>query len=442
MKMVCRRYSLVLLAICLLASAAEVYAAKTTIKLLMGNVTADRVKYMCDQFEKTHPNIRVNPIVTAWNEVDNKFLAMTAGGQAIDVFCNNSVYGWARYTAKGLFLDLNHLITRDKKELDPDDFAPLVYNAYRIKGKQISVPIMNCLPNGIAYNATLLAEAGLPYPTTDWESKEWVWEDMVAYAKKLTRIGPDGKVFQFGIDFWDADNLVTYSWANGEDWYDESAYKTGVIQKLVLNTPGNIKTYQRLTDLRVTHKVRPGVVSAKVGGGVQAFWEGKLAMWMDAQSLQDPTVYKKNYKWGMATFPAMQGIHREGYAWMEVMAIPTSSKHRNEAWTFVKWVTRQGGMPGFDWPRNPARRSMWETLTERWPLELCVNSKAQLKQYIGGGMKRIKVLPRDIVFPSQEVYTAIMKELGPALNGKKDMAQALSAAEKLGYIEVKKMVRK
>lgn len=424
-----------------LASSAT-FAAKTTIRLVIGNVTADRVKVLVDMFEKEYPNIKVNAVVCAWDQVDNKFLAMTAGGQAIDVFCNNSVYGWARYTGKNLFVDLGPYINRDKKNFDPDDFSPLVYNSYKVKGKQISVPLQQFIANSIAYNATMLAEAGLAYPTTDWNSKDWTWEDMITYAKKLTKVGADGKVTQWGIDFWDADNLVTYSWANGEDWYDEAAYKSGVLQKLVLNTPGNIKAYQKLADLRTVHKVRPGVAPAKVGGGIQSFWEGKMGMWMDAQSLQNPTLYKKNYKWGMAPFPAMQGTLRDGFAWLEVMAIPASAKHRQEAWTFIKWMTRKGGAKGIDYPTNPARISMWDHILEWWPLDLAINTKAQLKQYISGGFKHTKVLPRDIVFPSQEVYTAIMKELSPALNGKKDMAQALAAAEKLGYIEVKKMVRK
>lgn len=422
-------------AICVSAAAAPAFAAKTTIKWLIGNVKPADVQYVVQQFEKQYPNIKVNALVTAWNELDNKFLAMTAGGQSIDVFSNNSVYGWARYTAKGLFLDLSPYIQRDKKALDIPDFSPLVYNAYLVKGKQISLPTQQYLPNSIAYNATLLGEAGLPLPTTDWSSKDWTWSDMVGYAKKLTKYGANGKPTQGAIDFWDADNLITYAWAMGGDWYDAESYKTGVVKKVVVNSPENVKAYQMLQDLRVVHKVR-------VGGGNQPFLDGKMPMWMDAQALVDPRLYKKSYKWGLAPFPAMQGNNRDGFAWMEVAAIPSSSKHRAEAWTFVQWLSRQGLTKGFNWPSTSARKSVWDKSLDWWPMEFCALDKAEMSQFMQGAMKHAKVLPRDIVFPSQELYTVIQQKLAKALGGTQDVPMALVAAESAANAELKKFVRK
>ena len=102
----------------------------------------------------------------------------------------------------------------------------------------------------------MFQEAGLAIPTYDWDSTSWMWDDMVSYAKKLTKAGANGKVTQYGIDFWNADNLVTFAWANGGDYFDEESYKSGKANKLLFNSPENLQAFSKVAELSNVHKVR------------------------------------------------------------------------------------------------------------------------------------------------------------------------------------------
>lgn len=419
----------------------SVAAKITTIKLLQGNVAINLLKPVIDVFHKEHPNIRVNLVQASWDTVDDKFLAMTVGGQAPDVLMNPSVMGWARYVRQGLFLDLTPFMTSSRKALDLDDFPQGVLNAYKAKGKQHLLPYEVALPHSILYNATLFAEAGLTLPTTDWSSSSWTWDDMVRSGKKLTRLSADGKGEQFGIDFWTGDILPGWSWAGGGDWYDAESYKSGVVNKVILNSPQNLRTYSMVADLAVVHKVRPGVVISKVPSAIDGFKAGKIAMWWYPQSLHNPREYKKTFKWGLAPFPLPDGGNRGGFSWVNGAGILRSSKYPKEAWTFISFLTTRGLTKGFEWPTRTTRTKRWFETLEWWPMDLCANTKSELRTFISGSLKVSKVFPRDIIFPSQAVNNAVVKYLDPAFTGKKDITTALVEAQKAAEIEVKKMVR-
>ena len=168
-------------------------------------------------------------------------------------------------------------------------------------------------------------------------------------------------------------------------------------------------------------------------------------MWLDAAGIDDhgnKKIYKTAFKWGLAPFPMMKQGNRESFAWNEVLAIPASSKHRAEAWDFIKWFSNVAGTKEMEWPDIPARKSVWNKMLEWKPLDLCVLDKPQLRKFIEGAFANTRQLPRDTVFASQEIVTSANKGIVGALDGKMTVVAGLAKAQAEGEIARKKMIRK
>jgi ABC-type glycerol-3-phosphate transport system substrate-binding protein len=54
---------------------------------------------------------------------------------------------------------------------------------------------------------------------------------------------------------------------------------------------------------------------------------------------------KQNYTWGAAPFPSSEpGLENSAYAGVDILVIPSTSKHKKEAFEFIAFVNRQDNM--------------------------------------------------------------------------------------------------
>jgi multiple sugar transport system substrate-binding protein len=296
------------------------------------------------EFMRRNPNIRVRfenlPYVQYWD----KFQTMNAAGVAPDVIFMESTR-FPKFAESGTLENLRPYIARDK-DLALDDFFPAALDSYRWKGDLYGLP--NDVAIGVVfYNRDLFDEAGVPYPKAGW-----TWDDYLAAAKALTfDFDEDGRIDQYGTLIGDWRHFV---WQNGGDIVDDPLHPT----RSTMNTPEVREALQWLVDLRFKHHVttRPGELADM--GGYEMFMTGKVAMVFGGH--WDVPTYSKitRFRWDVAPLP--KGKLRANNALGSCLSIPSKSRHKEEAWRYIKFLTGPDGqrlMVGADFS-TPARRSI------------------------------------------------------------------------------------
>lgn len=278
-----------------------------------------------DEFEKTHPNVRVKLFMVPSSSYHQKLQIMLASRTAPDVVRVDHYY-FPAIVKKDYFLCLEPFVRADP-EFDRDDFFPFALEEGTYEGRLYG---LNMLGGGhiIYYNKKLFDEAGIPYPYDLYRRGEWTMDKFVEVARKLTKKDSNGRYVQFGSNM----PMPWYPvWAFGGDFLSPD-YK-----RCLLGTPEAVRGLQWMKDLRWKHHVVP--TPAEAAMSAFTFESGKLGM-MFAWSGQSPVLWRaaRGFDWDIAPVP-------EGPAGRftclkgNQLAIYKESKHPKEAWEFIRHVT-------------------------------------------------------------------------------------------------------
>lgn len=311
---------------------------------------------VCSDFEKLHRNVKVRLLS---GEVD-KFYTMVTAGMMPDL--------WGPWGTPGIHADVNRnwavemgsLIQRDTKELGIDDFFPGVMRQFRVAGKQYSLPMISNV-DYYFYNTKLYSQAGLVPPSSDAADRSWNWDKMLADAQKLTLRNSNGAIQVAGAEintYIGSEPNFLHMW--GASPYGEDALRSSVPQKVYWTAPNSVKALTKAWELINRYKVaNPATFqfqNDKVGGSIEA---GTLIpYYMKAKTL----------KWAIAPLP--WGDTNSGTLWPDGLRIGRTSKNKELAWEFIKYVSRPSIMkymvsdPSSQWIGFPsARKSVFlETL--------------------------------------------------------------------------------
>jgi multiple sugar transport system substrate-binding protein len=220
-----------------------------------------------------------------------------------------------------------------------------VLEIYQSDGKIWGLPFLTT-GSYVFYNMKLLDEAGIPYPTTDWEDKTWTWEAMLELGKQLTKNYDDPTTAQYG---WvqGRQNIEGPAMIFGKFPWPEDAYETGFAQSISLNDPAIIDAYQKHHDLVHVHKVSPDDASAQalatLGG---AFESGRVALMQNGgwgwwiYSRLNPDV-ENGFCWGVAPNPwGSPDAETRAVIYTDPWVITRGleGQELEDAWTFVKFL--------------------------------------------------------------------------------------------------------
>jgi multiple sugar transport system substrate-binding protein len=122
-----------------------------------------------------------------------------------------------------------------------------------------------------------------------------------------------------------------------------------------MNSSKTAEALQWYADLLLKHKVSPSPSVAKtMGGAGEMFKTGKLAMFESGMWPLKDYKQMKELKFGITTTPLINGqcvgvLHDAGYV------MSSQSKHKKEAWKFVKYIggpegQREMGKMGYNLP--------------------------------------------------------------------------------------------
>lgn len=293
------------------------------------------MRKVVDTFNARQDRIHVDML--AVSQVDQKMLLSTAGGTPPDVagVWDNNVVVYADYNA---IQPLDELCRRDG--LGPEDYVPAYWDLCRHRGHTYAMPTTPASV-GLHWNRKLFQEAGL-----DPNKPPRTIEELDAMAEKLTKRDASGKIVQMG--FLPAEP-GWWNWGWGYFFGGKLWDGTG---EATTSSPENIRAFKWVKGYADKNGSKDLQVFQSGFGNFSspqnAFLTGQVAMVLQG-------VWMANYihnnnpslDWDAAPFPYpadRPDLANSTPVGLDVLVIPTGSKHPQEAWEFIKFVQSQEGM--------------------------------------------------------------------------------------------------
>lgn len=276
-------------------------------------------------FNQTHDDVQVEILVSP--DYDRKLDAMIAANDAPDVFETSSDWYHVR-SDLGQLVDLNEYVQRDGFDLS-QYYDTMIGDFKTFDGKLESLPI-GMATFAMAINKDLFKAAGAELPDPD---KGWTWEQCLEAAKKITSGEGAGKIYGLS-DLWMYQQIASYLYGG--------RYTTPDFSEAVVNTPESIKGFQFITDLMYKYKVMPDATAAAGLASAQRFYAGQAGI-MPINNWDIPdfiTNIGDKFDWDIVPMPTVPETGKSPSWYItEGYGISSSSKNKDAAWEFVKWVT-------------------------------------------------------------------------------------------------------
>lgn len=299
------------------------------------NEDQDNWKTVYKEFEKKYPNIKIEAVTAGDNnsiEYLKKLDLAAASGDQIDVMMFSLPQQYAQRAAINMLEPLNDYIAKDGYKVQDEYFIdPTIGDkVYALPAKKATFFVM--------LNKNHLDEAGLPIP------KDWTWDEFLDYSKKLTK--GEGANKRYGTYFHTFPLFYQLVQFNQMDNY--FLYKADG-KTLNINTP----LIKRSLDIRkqaevVDKSATPysETISQKLSYRPQYFSE-KASMIITGDFMipeaggtdKVPT----NFKTVFAPYPrASKNDPITTTLGGDLMAMYAKSKHKEEAYQFIRWYTTEG----------------------------------------------------------------------------------------------------
>jgi multiple sugar transport system substrate-binding protein len=316
-----------------LVAAAGTFAQTTTLQWWSWDVELKaKNEAIIKKFEAANPGIKVELTTLSNSEYWTKIRLLANQKKLPDVFEMSSGYleEWAR---AHLLMDITPLINT---AFNKDDYYMSVFDAGKDiagQGKYYAVPFA-LVTTVLFYNMDMFDKAGIPYPTS-----KWTWEDFRNTAKKLTIVGKDGNVSQWGFWFYGRyAQIEPWIYANDGELIDRSTmtYKPDA---------NAIFAMHFLSNLVFSDKSAPSPKEMSAYKQQDVFPLGKAAMWVDGSWNIDNnrTIADKKMRWGITEIPVgPSGSGKYVNGWPDYIAMSPFSKNVDAAWKFTKFISGEG----------------------------------------------------------------------------------------------------
>ena len=370
---------------------------------------------MVADFEKSHPDIKVNAIYAGnYNDARIKALAaLKAGDPAqLSVMFAIDIYELIEQDAIVAFDDI---VETDEERAWLKAFYPALMGNGITAGKTWGIPFQRSTIV-MYYNKDAFRDAGL-----DPEKPPATWDELVSMGKKLVKKDASGNVERWGAmipstgyPYWMFGALTMQ---NGQVLMNDSGNET------YFDSPAVIDALAYWNALGAEHGVMP---SGTIEWGTlrQNFLEGKTAiMWHSTGNL---TAVKKGAKFdfGVAMLPASKRRGTPTGGGNFYIFKQTTPAERRAAMTLIRWMT------------GPERTAEWSIKTGYLGVRPDAYETAALQQYVAD-FPAAAVARDQLEFATPELSTyqtgRVRKLLDDAiqsvLTGAKSPADALGSAQ-------------
>lgn len=320
----------IIIVLCLLvAISSAAVAEKVTITYWTGwgGDELEELKKIIDEFNQSHPRIQVE--TTTIFGAYEKLLTAIAGGRSPDVVSAVWASQLAALAHNGGIMPLDQFVEQSNK-VKAEDFFSSIWRSFHYNGKIYGLAATTNT-NFVAYNKAMYREVGLDpdNPPTDIEQLE-------AYTRKLTLWDEDGNITRLG---YLPGGLFKWGLVFGGNWYDEAN------QKITAAHTQNVAALEWLASVWAEYGVDK---IQKFTAGFGNYWSpnnpfmvGQLAMQDYGEWLaQFADRYNPDLEYGIFATPNPPGGRPNVTTFGgSIFCIPVGSKHPDEAWEFIEWIT-------------------------------------------------------------------------------------------------------
>jgi multiple sugar transport system substrate-binding protein len=363
---------------------------------------------MTAQFEKAYPNIKVKNTLVAYDALHDKIVAAAPAG-TYDVVLGDCIWP-AEFATRNIVLDITDKVnSQDVKGIFPGAIDMAKYN-----GKYYGEPWL--LDTKYLFtNGKMLKKAGVS--NDDFGTLD----DMVAALKKLKASG----VKYPWIGSWARAEAVVCDYAQflgayGGKFLDDKG-------KPAFNTGGGVQALEFMQMLIKDGLANPSSTSALEADVLKAFQQGQAAAnlnWTFQLAGAKDTSQSKVANDDVSILHTPKGTAPVAPSCNggQPLMITTGSKHPDEAWTYIKFISSQKVQNNFVADSLPIWSSSYDdpAVVSAAGEQLVATAKTQL--------------PDMILRPQVTNYNAASKalqvEIQNALLGKKDPQTALNDAAK------------
>jgi multiple sugar transport system substrate-binding protein len=319
------------------------------------------------EFNESHDDIQIEFITVPYEEHSTKFSTMLAGDMAPDIVMPIGVAGTAEFQDE--WLDLKPYVERDNYDMS-DFYGPAMELQY-VGDKLIGLPL-GVYPSAVYYNEDMFDAAGVPYPPHKFGDPDWTYDKLVEIAQKLTldANGNDATSPDF-----DAEHIVQWGW-DGWDWIPfrmvpskfggDSIGMSEDYRTAEMNSKPWVDALQFVSDSVWKWHIRPSAEEIDaVLGDMDALESGMVAMWeIHSWMSYNYDTWSEAFNWNVAAIPAGPDGSIVDETNIDGIVIPSHSKHPDQAWEVVKWLTQPEVMERLtdSYGCIPARKS----LAENW----------------------------------------------------------------------------
>ncbi|MCB8837990.1 sugar ABC transporter substrate-binding protein [Aurantimonas sp. VKM B-3413] len=415
-------------ALSLLALAAAPATAQTTLTIgTVNNSDMIRMQGLTPEFEKQHPDIKLNWVTLEENILRQRVTTdiATKGGQFdIMTIGTYEVPIWAK---QGWLAPLSF-----DDSYDVDDLIPAIRSALSNDGKLYAAPFYAESVLTL-YRKDLFEKAGLTMPERP------TWDFIADAAAKIT--DKDAGVYGIclrGKPGWGENMAFLGNMARefGANYFDAD-------WKPQFESEGWKKAVSLYVDLMQKYGP-PGAASNGFNENLSLFGQGKCGMWMDASVaasfVTDPKQSQVPDKVGFAPAPCgIENCPNDGFNWLWAwsLAIPASSQKQDAAETFIAWATSK------DYLDLVAEKEGWANVPPGTRTSLYKNDKytsaAPFADATLNAIQHADPSPTDdkpyyglqfAAIPEfQGLGTAVGQQMAAALSGSKSVDAALQAAQ-------------
>jgi len=314
-----------------LALAGIVHAEQVELRIwawLPGSAHGDVFQRYLDEFHATHPNIRV---VLERGSNEGALITAFVGGAAPDLI--QGVGPWATALGpRGILLPLDQFID-GPNGFPRSDFVDDLWSFSVVGGKTYQLAVdSNERALFVSTDAALSSGIDPNAPIRDWN-------DLLDWARKMTLRSGD-EVTRWGFDMNQENGGSRWHWV----WLNDGELFSEDKSRATFDHPNTIEALQWAYDMVHTYRVAP--VPGTVSGSTRAnFRSGKYAMVVTASSFI-PELEQAGIDFVTKAGPPGPGKYggRFSGATSSMMGIVSSTKHPDEAWTFLRWLYYEKGL--------------------------------------------------------------------------------------------------
>lgn len=302
-----------------------------------GGMWQEMQQEIVDKFNKTHPNIKVELVHVSWTGFRQKLMTSVAAGSPPDVSTIFGSSNMAPFAAQGILTPLDLFLEGDP-ELNPENVYAGAWNQGIYKGEKYGLSYGGG-SSALLWGKKTFREVGL-----DPERAPKTFTELSEYSEKLFEKDEKGRVKRIGILPWAS------MWGWDQNWFYIFGGKhyDPETDKMSVDSPENIEALQWMVNYVNKYGGADEVFDFQQSLGeqpVDLFLSGMESMrFQHSWYLSYIHKYSPDFEYGVAPLPVYGKPSPEKAPMLgaDGIIMPLGIKHREEAWTFMRWMATEG----------------------------------------------------------------------------------------------------